>query len=410
MSDITLKRTVTLPFLVFYGMGTILGAGVYVLVGKVVGYSGYYVPIAFILSALLASFTGLSYSELASRIPRNAGEVAYINEAFSSRILASIIGYLVILTGIVSSATIAKGFAGYLNVFIAIPEPLVIILLILILGGIACWGISESMFTVSLITLIEIVGLLIVIFAMGDSLGKLPDQIENYIPTLDANIWQGIFLGAFLAFYAFIGFEDMVNIAEEAVSPEKTIPRAIIISVVLSTLLYFMVALIATLAVPLEQIANSKAPLADILAQKGKFFPKLISVISLVAIVNGSLVQIIMASRVLYGMSSQGLLHASMAKLHKKTRTPLNATVLVSVIVLSFCFAMPLKTLAETTSFIIVSIFILINLALIRIKIKTPDKKGIFKVPYFIPILGVVFSTLFIAGKVFFILERLLDS
>ena len=403
MSETTLKRTVTLPFLVFYGMGTILGAGVYVLVGQVVGYSGYYAPISFILSAFLASFTGLSYSELASRIPRNAGEVAYINEAFSSKIFASIVGYLVILTGIISSATIAKGFAGYLNVFISIPDPLVIILLILFLGGIACWGISESMFTVSVITLIEIIGLLVVIFVLGDNLGKLPSRIENYIPALDEGIWSGIFLGAFLAFYAFIGFEDMVNIAEEAVSPEKTIPRAIIISVVLSTLLYFMVALIATLAVPLEQIAASKAPLADILTQKGEFFPYLISIISLIAIVNGSLVQIIMASRIFYGMSSQGLLHSSMGRLNIKTRTPLNATILVSGIVLIFCFVMPLKTLAETTSFIIVSIFILINLALIRIKMKTPGKKAIFNVPYIIPILGLVFSSLFITGKIFFI-------
>ena len=402
MSEVTLKRTVTLPFLVFYGVGTILGAGVYVLIGKVVGYSGLYAPISFALAALLATFTGLSYSELVSRIPRNAGEVAYIIEAFSNKTLSHIIGYLVILTGIVSAATIAKGFAGYLDIFIHIPDVLVIILLILILGGIASWGISESMFTVSIITLIEIGGLLIVIFFMGDHLGKLPDQIENYIPDLGGATWSGIFLGAFLAFYAFIGFEDMVNIAEEVVSPEKTIPRAVIISVIISTLLYFIVALIVTLAVPLEQISVSKAPLADILAQKGEFFPYLISMISLIAIVNGSLVQVIMASRVLYGMSSQGLIHPTLARLNTKTRTPVNSIILVSALVLVFCFAMPLKTLAEMTSSIIVFIFILINIALIRIKHKTPDKEGIFRVSYFIPVLGALFSFLFILGKIIF--------
>ena len=402
MSEPTLKRTITLPLLTLYGVGTILGAGVYVLIGKVVGYSGLYAPISFILSAFLAAFTGLSYSELASRIPKNAGEVAYINKAFSNKMLSHIVGYLVILTGIVSAATIAKGFAGYLNVFIEIPDILVITLLILILGGIASWGISESMFTIAMITLIEICGLLIVIFFLGDHLADLPGQIESYIPDLSGTAWSGIFLGAFLAFYAFIGFEDMVNVAEEVVAPEKTIPKAIIISVVISTLLYFVVALIATLAIPIEQISVSKAPLADILAQKGEFFPYLISVISLIAIVNGSLVQIIMASRVLYGMSSQGLLHPALARLNVKTRTPVNSTILVSAVVLFFCFAMPLKTLAETTSSVIIFVFILINVALIRIKYIAPNVEGIFKVSYCIPILGALFSFLFLLGKVIF--------
>ena len=396
----SLKRVITLPSLVFYGVGAILGAGVYVLIGKVVGYAGIYAPIAFLLSAVLAGLTGLSYSELASRIPKNAGEVAYVSRAFNQKNISQIVGFIVIFTGIFSAATLSKGFFGYFQLFVPLPEVVVVVCLVLILGAFACWGMKESMIAVTLITLIEVGGLIMVIALLGDNFAKLPEIYSAQPPGGGFSILSGILLGGFLAFYAFIGFEDMVNVAEEVVQPEKTIPKAIILSVVISTLLYIAVAFVAISSMPVDQIAGSRAPLADILSQKGAFYPRVVSLISLIAVINGALIQIIMASRVLYGMSSQKIIHPALAAIHPKTGTPLKATVLVAGIVLFFALLIPLTSLGELTSFVIILLFAIINLALIKIKKQAPETEH-FKVHISVPIASIFLSIAFLAIKIY---------
>ncbi len=400
----SLKRVINLPFLVFYGVGAILGAGVYVLIGKVVGYAGIYAPLSFLISAILATLTGLSYSELAARIPKSAGEVAYVNRAFNSQKISKIIGYTVIFTGIFSAATLSKGFFGYFQIFFPSPEALVILVLVVILGFFACWGMKESMFLVSLITLIEVGGLIMVITLLGGNLVKIPNLFPEYIPSGGISAWSGILLGSFLAFYAFVGFEDMVNVAEEVVQPEKTIPKAIILSVIISTVLYILVALVTITSLPISEIAQSKAPLADILSQKGQFYASLVSIISLIAVINGALIQIIMASRVLYGMASQSLAHKSFEKIHPKTGTPIKATLTISGIILFFALVLPLTSLGEITSFVIILLFMVINLSLIKIKREEPEVKH-FRVPILIPILGMALSFVFLGVKISLIIQ-----
>lgn len=383
-----LKRSITLPLLTLYGLGTILGAGIYVLTGEVAAHSGLYAPIAFMLASLLAAFSAFSYAELSARFPVSAGEAVYVQRAFGNQQLSRIIGILVIAIGIVSSATLANGFVGYLQIFVDIPAWLVITLLIAALGGLAAWGISESAWIAALATLVEIIGLLMILWSGGDKLLTLPEHLPSLIPPLEIVAWFGITSGAFVAFYAFIGFEDIVNVAEEVKNPTTTVPLAILISLAVATLLYMLVTTVAVLTVPPAELGESSAPLAHVYQQASGKSPLFISLIGLAAVLNGALVQIIMASRVLYGMSNQKWIHGWFGSIHPGTKTPLHATTFIAIIILILALWLPLSTLAKTTSLITLIVFSLINLSLWRIKRKDPEPVGIRTYPLWIPTTG----------------------
>ena len=157
-----LVRRLSLPMLVFYGIGTILGAGIYVLVGKVAGEAGFYTPFSFLLASLLAAFSAFSYAELASRYPRSAGEAIYIEESFGIKELSIAVGLMIVLIGIISIAAMAHGFAGYFNVFFEVSEPVIVISLIVFIGLVCGWGIGQSVLLASAMTIVEIIGLLII--------------------------------------------------------------------------------------------------------------------------------------------------------------------------------------------------------------------------------------------------------
>jgi amino acid transporter len=392
----SLRRALSLPMVVLYGMGTILGAGIYVLIGEVAGVAGLRAPLAFFVAAVLAGFSAFAYAELSSRFPLSAGEAVYIQEGLRMRWLSIVAGLMVILVGMVSSATISKGFVGYLHVFIRVPEPYAITLLVVVLGLIAWWGIRESVLIASVLTLVEVAGLLLILWAGRDSLGTLPEVLPEMLSWDGGGLVPGILLGAFLAFYAFIGFEDMVNVAEEVNEAQRTLPVAIVIVLILSTLLYIAVALVAVLAVPPAALAGQGAPLAYLYEHATGNTPVIITVIGMFAIVNGALIQIIMASRILYGMSRQGWLPAVIGLVHPMTRTPHIATLLVTGAILGFALWLPLVTLAKITSFITLTIFSLINLALIRVKLRDPRPAGVMVYPLWLPVAGLVSNIAFI--------------
>ena len=397
----TLKRSLSLPLITFYGLGTIIGAGIYVLIGVVASKAGMFSPLAFLLAAFIAGFTAFSYAELSSRLPRSAGEAVYIQEAFGKRWLSTIIGWSVVAIGLVSAATIANGFVGYLKIFIEIPDWLSITCLVISLGLIAAIGISQSVWIATIITLIEIGGLVYVLVVAGDNFSQIPARLPELIPSFEISAWNGIFVGAFLAFYAFIGFEDMVNVAEEVKDAPRTLPKAIIIALVVSTFLYLAIALIAVLALPVNELATSSAPLALIVensvVSNGNNPTLFISAISLIAVINGALIQIIMASRVLYGMGNNGMAPHRFAKIHPRTQTPLIATGLAVLAVLVLALWLPLVTLAQTTSYITLTIFAVVNLALIRLKLHTPHVPETVHYPLWVPIMGALLSIIFLA-------------
>lgn len=365
----TLLRRINLPLLTLYGLGTILGAGIYVLVGKVVGNAGYFAPVAFLLAAVIAGVTAMSYAQLSASFPKSAGEVVYVNHGLKSATLSSAVGWLIITTGIVSSATLCRGFAGYLTYFIPAPSNLSILLLIACMTAIAIWGIAESLWIAGLMTLLEIAGLAVVIGGNADILTtQSPLVASHWIPTSSIEL-TGIFSAAFIAFYAFIGFEDMVNIAEEVKRPARTLPLGIAIALLGASVLYFLVAHIAVSgdSHSLEAIAESDAPLTILLAEH----PRLASFIvwvSLFATLNGMLIQMIMGSRVLYGMARNHNAPKTFALVNETTHTPARATIAIGIAIAVFALWLPIEALAKLTSFVVLIIFSLVNLSLWKLK------------------------------------------
>jgi len=391
MQNNELKRVVRLPYLVLYGLGTILGAGIFILIGRVAFHAGVFTPISFLVAGIIVAFTAFTYAELSGRFPKSAGEAIYVSHAFSSPIVTLTIGLLVVATGIVSSATIVSGFTGYLNIFFNLPSALSEILLVIALGFIAFWGISESIKIASLMTIIEIIGLLLVIFVSLDDLSF--SVVQQVDVDLSLSVWSGIFVGAFLAFYAFIGFEDMVNIAEEVVEPEKNMPLGIIIVLLVSTFFYMLVAVVAVFGMPMDKLIVSTAPFSDIVSTNSNVPVWLITIISLFAVVNGALIQIIMASRLLYGMSKHKILPKFLSSVHYATRVPHKATFVVASSILILTLLFELESLAKLTSYIVVVIFITMNVTLIVIKKKEASSQNRyqgFTIPLAVPITGLL--------------------
>ena len=388
-----LKRDVGLTLFTLYGTGNIIGAGIYVLVGKVAGEAGLLAPLAFVLAAVIAGLTGLSYGELAARYPVSAGEAVYLHRAFNRRSLSIAVGFLIALAGLVSAATMARGFVGYFNEFLVAPAALIIVVFVSSLTLIAARGIAESARVAAVLTLIEVGGLLWVIAVASPNLANLADfTLADTVP-LTGLAWQGVLGGAFLAFFAFIGFEDMVNIAEEVRHPERTIPRGIALAFVLSTILYVLVTVVSIATLAPAQLAASDAPLAEVYRIATAKSAAFISLIGLIAVINGALIQIIMAARIFYGMSCNGWLPAFFGVVSARTRTPLRATLVAGSLVLIFALALPLVSLAKITSGMVLVVFTCVNLALIRIKQRAPNvPEGVWKVPMFVPVLGAVAS------------------
>lgn len=390
-----LIRKLSLPLLIFYGIGTILGAGIYVLVGKVAGEAGFYTPFSFIFASLLAAFSAFSYAELAARFPRSAGEAIYIQEGFGIKKFSIVVGLMIVTVGIISIATLAHGFAGYLRVFFDLPETLIVVSLVLFIGVVCIWGIGQSVLMASIMTVVEIIGLLIILYIGRDAFSLVPAKFPEMIPPLDMSIWTGILMGSFIAFYAYLGFEDIVNVAEEAIQPRINIPLAIIISLVVTTIFYILIAMVAVLLIPTKELALSNAPLAMLYETTTGQSPVIITVISLISVVNGALIQMIMGSRVLYGMSKKKWLPSKIGEIHSATHTPLIATMIIVLFVLFFALIFPLLSLAKITSFITLIIFMCINFALVKIKYSQKDYIG-FTVPIAVPLIGGFSTLLFI--------------
>lgn len=396
----SLKRSLGLWLLIFYGLGNILGAGIYVLVGKVAGEAGYFAPLSFMMAAFVAAFTAFTYAELSARYPVSAGEAVYLQKGFERAWLSRIGGILIAISGMFSASTIVRGFSGYLQVFIEQPEWMLIVGALFVLGLVAIWGISESVKIAATFTVLEIAGLLLIIFVGSSKLDTLPEVVSN-LPSLgDLKVWPGIFLGAFLAFFAFIGFEDMVNVAEEVKNPEKNMPRAILIALVISTMLYALVSVVAIVNLSPEALASSKAPLADIYTSATGQKPIVITFISLFAVINGALIQLIMSSRILYGMSNRGWLPSIFSQLNNRTRTPVFATIFVVLIITLLALWFPIEKLAQSTSYLILTIFFLVNIALFRIRKRYALPENVRGYPIWVPLIGALGSLFLLVAQI----------
>lgn len=384
-----LKASLSLFQITFLGVGTMVGAGIYVLVGKVAGISGGLTLWAFVAAALIVSFSAYSHGFLAKHIPSSAGAAEYVHRAFDSSNLTLAVGLGVLLTGVVSSAALVNGFYGYLSELIALPQWLVITGLTGILFITATQTVNTSVNFAVGITFLELLGLLLVIiFAKS---GNFEPELQS--PSWSLNSAQLIMAGAFVAFYAYVGFEDMVNLAEEVEQPEKAMLPAVMLALTLTTVLYIWVAWVALHSLPIKQLAQSDAPFAVMLAHT-PWMAKAISIIGLVAIINGALVQILMGSRMLFGLSRDGRLPGFLNKLSHK-QIPINATIFVAALVWIFAIALPLITLAKLTSGIILVVFTLVNVSAVVIAVRNKQH-----VAATIALIGALLSMLFVVAGV----------
>lgn len=398
---VSLKRSLSLQLITYYGLGNILGAGIYVLVGKVAGHAGLFAPLSFLIASLIAALTAFTYAELSSRYPLSAGVAIYLQQGFNISTLSLIVGLLMILTGIVSAATISRGFTGYVQVLIQLPDELIIILLVSLLCSIAVWGIVESVRTAVFFTMLEVFGLLLIIIVATPQALEASSKMAELHKLDNIVTVQGIFIGAVLAFYAFIGFEDIVTAAEEVKDPVKNMPKAILFALSIATLLYFLITFLCIVTVPPDELAQSKAPLALVYERVTGNKPVLISIIGIFAVVNGALIQIIMSSRIFYGLSREGWLPELIGRVNTKTKTPINATVMTSLIIIIMALWLPIETLAKATSFLLFILFTMVNLSLWRIKLREQSHPvNIIKLPIWVPIAGAITSFAFVIFQI----------
>jgi basic amino acid/polyamine antiporter, APA family len=387
-----LKRNLGLFEVTLSGIGIILGAGIYALIGEAAGLAGNAVWVSFALSALIAVLTGLSYAELASMFPRAGAEYEYTAQAFG-RYPAFIIGWMIIFSGVIGAATVALGFAGYFGVLSGLPLVPSALLLIALLSAVVFVGITQSARVAIVFTAIEALGLVFIIILGIPYLGSV-----NYLD-MSSFGFSGIFQAAALIFFAFIGFEEMVKLSEEVKDPEKNIPRGLILAISASIVLYVMVAVSAVSVLGWERLSQSSAPFADIaFAALGKNASSIISVVALFATTNTVLLMLLASSRIIYGMAESGSLPKILAKVHPRNHTPWVATFLAMALAMAFVFLEDITFVANVNNFTVFVTFIVINAALVMLRYHKPELPRPFQVPIswgrlpLLPILGIFFN------------------
>ena len=394
-----LRRRLGLPLLVLYGTGITIGAGIYVLIGAVAGHAGVYAPWAFVLAGLVMAPTVASYAELSTRFPVSAGEAAYVKAAFESRLLSTLTGLLTIVIGVVASSAVTLGAAGYIAQFVELPRSLIVVVVVVVLGAVAAWGILESVLLASVFTLVEVGGLLAIIVAAVHADVPIAAALLQPLP-VDAGVLSGIAFASLLAFFAFIGFEDLANVVEEAKVPHRDIPRAMVLTLLISTILYVAVAATAISVVSAERLASSPAPLSLVFRAVAGVSPATISAIAIVATLNTILAQMTMAARVIYGMARQGDLPGIAGRVHPRTATPLIATALIVASVIALALTIPFERLAESTSLGTLVVFALVNLALLRLRRRHVHSQGPHvRVPLWVPAAGFATCVAMIASS-----------
>jgi APA family basic amino acid/polyamine antiporter len=373
-AHVALRRSLTVGALLFYGLAIIVGAGIYVAIGSVIDRAGAAAPLSFLLAGVAAAMTGLCYAELASRFPEASGTAAYVKQGFGSDRAAQATGVALTLAVAITGASIASGAVDYLSLLIPLPPSALIVLLVATFTLLAMAGVRESVGFAALIGAVEILGLVVAAGA-----GFLAAPAFDIAAMWPANLaaWQGVAAGAFIAFFSFIGFESLANMAEEAKDPRRTVPYSIVGAVLVSTLLYVAVAAALSFA-----DRGGESPLIDLFQGS---YASLFAAVGALAIANGVLVEIMMLARLFYGMARRKQLPAVLGRVDPRTRTPVVATLLAGGIVLATALLIPFERLLALANALTLGIFILVDLALWRIQRRHPTGDGVFVVPRWVP-------------------------
>lgn len=392
-----LKRDLGLFDVVMLGVGIIFGAGIYVLIGQAAAYAGSALWLSFVVAAIIASFTGLSFAELASMFPKDGSVYLYVKNAYGIKPLSFLIGWMLMLAGAFGAATVSIGFGGYLESLTGIPRVLSAAMLVIIFSILNWIGIKFSSIVNIIFTLIESAGLLLIIIIALPFLGSV-----NYIEMPHG--FAGIFTSTLIIFFAYLGFENIVNIAEEIKNPRKIIPLALIISIIITTIVYILVSISIVSIMPWQKLAESSAPVADAAAS---VFPQsgfVLFIIALFSTANTVLIMLISISRVLWGMAGQHVFPQILRKVDYNYKTPSYSIAAIGILVLLFISIEKITILAQVTDILSFIIFFMVNTSVILLRFRMPNYPRAFKVPFSvmnIPLMP-LFGALFSIGMLFY--------
>jgi basic amino acid/polyamine antiporter, APA family len=385
-----LERAISRNTLLLLVVGDVLGAGIYALVGEIGGRVGGAIWTAFLLA--LALLTALSYAELVTKYPRAAGAALYVNKAWRRPFLTFMVAFAVMASGVTSAAALSRAFGGdYLSVFVEAPTVIVGLIFILVVALVNFRGISESARLNVFLTSIELAGLVLVVVvglaAIADGSAGI-DAGRSLEFKEGESVVTAVMGDAGLAFFALIGFEDSVNMAEEAREPGRDYPRALIGGLLIAGTIYLFVTIVASSVVPTGRLAASDGPLLEVV-QAGPLSlpPELFSAIALFALSNGALINMIMASRVVYGMSNERILPAKLGLVHGERRTPYVAIIATTAIAMALIASGDLGELADTTVVLLLVVFTAVNIAVLVLR-RDRVPHSHFRTPSLLPVLG----------------------
>lgn len=396
----TLRRSIG-PFQLFaYTLGGMLGAGIYGLVGRAAGQLGGAVWLGFAVAMVAALLTGLSYASLGSRYPRAGGTAYVVHRAWQRPLLTWTVGLAVMASGLASVATQSRVVAENLMRLAAAPDvPPVLVSLgfLLLVAGVVVRGIRESMWVNVLCTLVEATGLVLVI-AVGLPWWGSANLLETPDP---GGMGAGLILqGAVLTFFAFIGFEDTLNVAEECHDPHRTVPLGIVSAMLVATGLYMAVAITAVSVVPWRELAAAPGPLAEVMGRAAPWLPGWVYVaVTVFAVANTALLNLVTASRLTYGMARQGLLPAALGRVHPRTRTPHVAVGALSAVAVALMLAGDIAQLASASVLLLLAVFACVNVALLVLQRRSGEARGGFEVPPAVPALGAVVCLVLLVNR-----------
>lgn len=405
-----LRRTIGRTVLLLFVVGDILGAGIYALTGTVAAEVGGAIWVPFLAAFALAALTATAYAELVARYPQAAGAALYANRAFRRPFLTFLVAFAVMMSGITSASAAARAFGGdYLAELLPVPVPTLVAAWVFLglITLVNVLGVSESVRVNVVLTLVEASGLLVIIgigvwaLAHGEGDPSRALDLET-----DGPAWMGVLGGTALAFYALLGFEDSVNLAEEARHPRRDFPRALFGGLAVAGAIYLAVAFTSSMLVDTDVLVDSTGPLLEVVRVAGLAFPTwLFALIALLAVANTALINMMMASRLVYGMAQEGIVPPVLGRVHARRRTPVLAIAFTVVIALTLTATGDLSALADTTVLLLLLVFAVVNVAVLALRRRDGgpgpdddaerapgDRARAFRAPTWAPALGALVS------------------
>ncbi|GAA2969530.1 APC family permease [Actinokineospora diospyrosa] len=393
-----LKRVIGPGLLLLFVVGDIIGTGVYALTGTVAGKIGGALWLPFLLAFAVAFLTAFSYLELVGKYPKAAGAALYANRAFKIQFLTFMVAFAVMSSGITSAASAAQAFGNtYLKKLmgdsLVIPTVWIAVGFIVLLAAVNFRGVAESLWANVVLTAIELSGLLIIIvvgfYAIGSGQGD-PGRLTE-IDTTGQSPLIAISSATALAFFAMVGFEDSVNMAEECREPTKIFPRAMLIGMGIAAVIYVLVAVTSSLLVPAEDLAGAKSDaLLKVLSVGAPGFPLWVfALIGLLAVINSALINMLMASRLVYGMANEKIIPKVFGAVHPLRRTPWVSIVFTSLIAVVLVATVDINLLGGTTSLLLLIVFTVVNIAVLVLRKDEVEHKH-FRAPTALPVIGAI--------------------